>query len=210
VTDQNRRGLLGQGSILSVTSYANRTSPVLRGKWILENLLGAPPPPPPPNVPELKENSEGEALTMRERMAQHRSNPSCASCHSKMDPIGLALENFDAVGRWRSKGDEGDELDTSGSLPDGTKFDGPAQLREALMKRPDAFVAVITGKLLTYALGRGLDAADAPAVRAIVRDAAKRDYRFSSLVWGVVSSVPFQMKRVPNTADRATPARTGQ
>jgi hypothetical protein len=200
VTDDNRRGLLGHGSILTVTSYATRTSPVLRGKWILENLLGAPPPPPPPDVPELKDDTEGKVLSMRERMAQHRSNPSCASCHSKMDPLGLALEHFDAVGRWRANGEGGERIDTSGILPDGTAFDGPAQMREALLKRPDVFVTAVTEKLLTYALGRGLVSADAPAVRAIVRAAAGHEYRFSSLVRGVVESLPFQKKRVPNPA----------
>jgi mono/diheme cytochrome c family protein len=207
--DSPRRGLLGHGSILSVTSYATRTSPVLRGKWILENLFGAPPPPPPPNVPELQDADEGEALSMRERMVRHRSNPSCASCHVKMDPLGLALENFDAVGRWRPSEDDGAAFDTSGTLPDGTPFSGPDGLRQALVGRPEMFVGTMASKLLTYALGRGLTADDAPAVRAIVRSAAAEGYSFASLVHGVVESVPFRMKRAagaPGTA-KGTAAR---
>jgi mono/diheme cytochrome c family protein len=202
ITDENRRGLLGHGSVLTATSYATRTSPVLRGKWVLETLLAAPPPAPPPNVPQLKEDTEAAALSMRERMAQHRTNPSCASCHARMDPIGLALENFDAVGRWRTKGDDGGALDTAGTLIDGTAFNGPAGLRAALLRRPELFVGAVAEKLLTYAIGRGLTASDGPAVRAIVREAAQNDSRFSSLVWGIVNSVPFRMKA---TADRGRP-----
>jgi mono/diheme cytochrome c family protein len=198
ITDENRRGLLGQGSVLTATSYATRTSPVLRGKWVLETLLAAPPPAPPPNVPQLKDDTEGKALSMRDRMEQHRTNPSCASCHARMDPIGLALENFDAVGRWRTKGDDGAPLDTSGFLVDGTKFNGPVELRSALLRRPDVFVGAVAEKLLTYALGRGLTPSDGPAVRAIVREAEKSDYRFSSVLWGIVNSVPFRMKRMPD------------
>jgi hypothetical protein len=193
--DDSRRGLLGQGSILTVTSYANRTSPVLRGKWILENILGSPPPPPPPNVPALKENSPGgKALSVRELMEQHRANPVCANCHKIMDPLGFSLENFDAVGKWRSVSEAGTPIDASGQLADGTKVNGVADLRRALLSHPDAFVQTLTEKLLTYALGRGLEYYDLPTVRAITREAAKNNYRFSSLVMGIVQSIPFEMK----------------
>jgi mono/diheme cytochrome c family protein len=194
VADEARRGLLGQGSILALTSHAERTSPVVRGKWILENILGMPVPPPPPDVPPLKANQEGEKpRTMREQMAEHRANAVCASCHKIMDPVGFALENFDAVGAWRSQ-DAGQRIDASGELADGTKVDGIAGLRKALVSRPDVFAGTLTEKLLTYALGRGLDYRDMPAVRAIVRDGARHDYRFSSILFGVVHSVPFQMR----------------
>jgi mono/diheme cytochrome c family protein len=193
--DARRRGLLGHGSLLTVTSYPDRTSPVVRGKWILENLLGTPPPEPPPNVPELEPPSfAGEVLSIRERIAQHRANPVCASCHSMMDPLGLALENFDAVGRWRAIDESGAPVDASGTLPDGTAFDGADGLAKALLGS-GAFVTTLTEKLLTYALGRGLEYYDAPAVRAIVRDAARDDYRFMSLVRGVIQSTPFQMRK---------------
>jgi hypothetical protein len=207
ITDENRRGLLGQGSVLTATSYATRTSPVLRGKWVLETLLAAPPPAPPPNVPQLKEDTDAALLPMRERMAQHRTNPSCASCHARMDPIGLALENFDAVGRWRTKGDDGAPLDAAGTLIDGTAVNGPAGLRAALLRRPQLFVGAVAEKLLTYALGRGLTASDGPAVRAIVREAEQNGNRFSSLVWGIVNSVPFRMKR---TSDGRAIERSGE
>ena len=203
-----RGGLLGQGSILTVTSYPNRTAPVIRGKWILENLLGTPPPPPPPNAPSLAENQDpgGAVLTMRQRMAQHRANPVCSSCHAVMEPVGLALENFDAVGRWRDRGDGFAAIDASGELADGTKFDGPLGLRQALLGKADRFVGTVTEKLLTYALGRGLDYYDMPAVRTIVRDAARNDYRFSSgLIVGIAKSTPFQMRR---SADREAAATT--
>ena len=191
-----RGGLLGQGSILTVTSYPTRTSPVLRGKWILENLLGTPPPPPPPDVPPLPEgNQEATSLTMRERMVAHRRNAVCAACHAHMDPVGLSLENFDAVGRWRSQSEAGTAIDASGALPDGTAFDGAAGLRQALLDRPDLFVTTFTEKLLTFALGRGLEYYDAPAVRAILREASDNDYLFSSIVQGIVRSVPFRMRR---------------
>ena len=191
-----RRGLLGQGSVLTLTSYATRTSPVLRGKWILDNVLAAPPPPPPPNVPALEDtNTEGEVLSMRDRMVQHRSNPVCASCHAQMDPLGLALENFDAVGRWRTHGESNSPIDASGVLPNGIAFDGPAGLRQALLHDPALFATTVTEKLLTYALGRGLGYFDAPAIRAITRNAAKSDYSFSSLIVGIVNSAPFQMRR---------------
>jgi hypothetical protein len=195
IQDDARRGLLGQGSILAVTSYTTRTSPVLRGKWILSNILGAPPPPPPPNVPALKENSEGgKPMSVRERLEEHRKSPACASCHAIMDPLGFALENFDAVGQWRNKGEDGVRIDSSGVLLDGAKVDGPASLRKALLDRPDQFAGTLAEKLLTYALGRGLDYNDAPAVRKIASQAATDQYRFSSLVLGIVRSTPFQMK----------------
>ncbi len=196
IGDTSRRGLLGKGSILAATSYAHRTSPVLRGKWILENLLGTPPPPPPPDVPDLKEdNDEGEVLSMRDRMVQHRASPVCASCHAMMDPLGLALENFDAVGQWRTRSEAFTPIDASGAMLDGTTFDGVDGLREVLLGRSELFVTTLTEKLLTYALGRGLDAGDAPVVRRIVRAAAAEDYRFQSLLLGIVKSLPFQMRR---------------
>jgi hypothetical protein len=193
--DSQRRGLLGQGSILTDTSRANRTSPVIRGKWILENIFGTPPPPPPPNVPELKEASvrTGKILPMREQMAQHRANPVCASCHAQMDQLGFALENFDAIGEWRDTDASGLPIDASGVLPDGSTFKGPAELRKILMNHADDFMTTFTEKLLTYALGRGLGYSDAPAVRQIKRDAQGANYRFASLILGIVKSTPFQM-----------------
>ena len=194
--DATRRGLLGHGGILAATAYPTRTSPVLRGKWVLENLLGTPPPLPPPDVPSLEETTgEGRPLSMREAMEQHRANPVCASCHRLMDPPGFALEQFDAVGRYRTRNEAGAPIDASGVLPDGTPFEGAAGLRDALLKRPDLFVTTLTEKLLTYALGRGVEHYDAPAVRAIVRDAERDDSRFSSIVLGIVESMPFQMRR---------------
>jgi hypothetical protein len=196
VTEDGRRGLLGHGSVLTVTSYATRTSPVLRGKWILENMIGSPPPPPPPNVPPLGENKgSGKPLTMRQRMAQHRANPACSGCHQMMDPAGLSMENFDAVGRWRSRSDSGELMDVTGTLPGGVAFEGAAGLREALLRRPQLFAGTVAEKLLTYALGRGLEHYDAPSVRAIVRDARNQDYRFSTIVLGIIESTPFQMRR---------------
>ncbi len=190
-----RAGLLGHGSILTVTSYPDRTSPVVRGKWVLENLLGSPPPAPPPDVPELEPSNFASApRSMRERIAHHRRSPACASCHSMMDPIGLALENFDAVGKWRSLEESGAPIDASGSLPDGTKFVGAKGLTEALL-RSDVFVRTLTEKMMTYALGRGLEYYDAPAVRAIVRDASRDDWRMSALIREIVRSAPFQMRR---------------
>jgi len=190
-----RGGLLGQGSILTVTSYADRTSPVIRGKWILTNIVGLPPPPPPPNVPPLQGNgSTGKLLTMRERMAAHRANQPCAGCHRLMDPVGFSLENYDAVGRWRTT-DEDASIDASGNLPDGNQFGGVNGLRQALLSRPELFVSTLTEKLLTYGLGRGLESYDAAAVRKIVSDARGNDYRFSSLILGIVNSTPFQMRR---------------
>ena len=193
--DKARRGLLGQGSVLTVTSYANRTSPTLRGKWLLENILGAPPPPPPPNIPSLRpRNDEGKVLTVREQMAQHRTNPVCATCHARMDPLGFALENFNAIGQWRTS-DAGATIDASGELPDGTKFDGPAELRDVLLRRPEEFVTTVTERLLTYGLGRGVEYYDQPAIRKIVREAAPSDHRWSALIMGIVNSTPFQMRR---------------
>ena len=194
--DSVRGGLLGHGSILTVTSYSTRTSPVLRGKWILDNLLGMPPPPPPPNVPPLEEPEPGvAAASMRERMEQHRVNPACAVCHRLMDPAGLSMENFDAIGRWRDRGDNRTAIDAAGSIPGGGRFQGVTGLRDAVLAHPDVFVGTMTEKLLTYALGRGLDYHDGPAVRRIVRSAGDNDYRFSSLVLGIVKSTPFQMRR---------------
>ncbi len=189
-----RGGLLRQGSVLTVTSYATRTSPVLRGKWILENLLGAPPPPPPPNVPALKEKTVSEALPVRERLAEHRSNPACAGCHELIDPPGFALENYDAIGRWRTL-EEGVPVQADGGLPGGTRFHGVEGLEDALLARPELFVGAFTEKLLTFALGRGLEAADAPAVRRIVREAATDRHRFSALVLGIVRSTPFTSRK---------------
>jgi cytochrome c551/c552 len=210
VTDDARKGLLGKGAILMVTSHTDRTSPVVRGKWVLDNLLGTPPPPMPANVPPLNESNQkdGRVLTMRERMEAHRANPYCATCHKIMDPIGFAMENFDAVGSWRTKegGTNGTAIDASGQLMNGTKINGPVDLRRALLKNPDIFVSTLTEKLLVYALGRGLDAPDMPAVRAIVRDAARNDYRFSSLIFGVIHSTPFRERIKTNDEG---PAPTG-
>ena len=200
--DSVRRGLLGQGSILTGTSRANRTSPVIRGKWILENIFGTPPPSPPPNVPELKEErNAAKILPMREQMAEHRANPVCASCHAQMDELGFALENFDAIGEWRDVDAAGSPIDASAKLPDGTKFTGPAELRSVLLKHSDDFLTTLTEKLLTYALGRGLEAADAPAIRQIKREAARANYRFASLIQGIVSSTPFQMRMAQDRAN---------
>ena len=204
--DDARRGLLGQGSILTVTSHADRTSPVLRGKWVLENLYGTPPPPPPPDVPLLEEQSESTPATMREQMEAHRASPACAGCHKLMDPIGLALENFDAVGAWRSR-DAGAPIDASGQLSDGTAVEGVATLRQAIVTRADVFVLTLTEKLLTYALGRGLTHHDMPVVRDIVRHAARRDNRFSSLVLGIVDSAPFQWRIKPADPAEDRPTR---
>ena len=200
--DDRRAGLLGHGSVLLVTSHPNRTSPVVRGKWVLENLLGSPPPPPPPDIPALVENDEGrEPATVRERMEQHRANPTCSACHAKMDPLGFALENFDAIGQWRSVDREADApIDPSGTMPDGTPFATPAEFRAALLTEPwrSAFISTVTEKLLTYALGRGLEYYDAPAVREIIREAESSDFRWSSIVGGIVKSAPFQMRRMPD------------
>ena len=205
LTDEARIGLLGKGSILVVTSGPNRTSPVLRGKWVLENILGTPPPPPPPNVPALEETKDTERMTMRQRMEQHRANAACAVCHSRMDPLGFALDNFDAIGRWRttettvSWDPDGVTItkvpiDVSGLLPDGTKFQGVAGLRKFLLSHPEQFATTLTEKLLTYALGRGVEYYDQPAIRKILKGAASSDYRWSALIQGIVTSAPFQMR----------------
>ena len=190
-----RRGLLGQGSLLTVSSYANRTSPVLRGKWLLDNLFGAPPPPPPPNVPSLEESgSDGKPLPLRQLMEKHRKNAACAGCHAAIDPLGFVLENFDAIGRWRTT-DAGAPIDSSGVLPDGTRLDGPSALRNVLLSRPEEFAAMFAEKMLVYALGRRVDYYDFPAIRKIVRESAPRQYRWSALVLATAQSMPFRMRR---------------
>jgi hypothetical protein len=194
IADENRRGLLGQGSILAVTSYPNRTSVVLRGKYILENILGTPPPSPPAAVPPLKETGDdGKPASLRTLMERHRATPACATCHRVMDPLGFSLENFDATGRWRVKEAAG-VVDASGQLADGTPVDGPVALRKALLKHPEQFVRTMTEKMLTYALGRGLEYYDMPIVRQIARGSASQNYRFSSIVLGIVNSTPFLKK----------------
>jgi hypothetical protein len=194
ITDEARKGLLGQASILTVTSMPNRTSPVQRGKWILTNILGNPPTPPPPGVPALKDNEAGSRkLSLRERMEAHRADPACAGCHKVMDPMGFSLENFDAVGQWRTT-DDGSKIDPSGTLFNGMKVDGALALRNMLTSNPEIFTGVLTEKLMTYALGRGIEYSDMPAVREILRDAGRNDYRFSSIVLGIVKSTPFEMK----------------
>jgi mono/diheme cytochrome c family protein len=193
---ENRRGLLGQGSVLVLTSVADRTSPVMRGKWVMEVLLGSPPPPPPPNVPALEATSAqsgGKILTVRERMEEHRKNPACASCHRVIDPLGLALENFDPTGKWRIK-DNGFPVDAAGVMYDGTKLDGPAGLRNAVLKRQAVFLESFTESLMTYALGRRIEYTDMPTVRRIVRDAEQNGYKFSSFIGGIVNSPAFQMR----------------
>jgi hypothetical protein len=196
LADANRGGLLGQGSILTVTSYPNRTSVVQRGKWVLENLLGTPPPPPPPDVPALEaHNKAGHLLTMRQQMEQHRANPTCAACHSRMDPIGFALENYDGVGKWRET-DAGAKIDPSGKLPDGTTFEGPSGLKTLLLSRyKDEFLSTFTEKLMTYALGRGLEYYDRPALRAVIRDAEAHGNTIPAYINAIVNSQQFQMRR---------------
>ena len=197
VTQEERKGILGHGSILTVTSHADRTSPVVRGKWILENLLGAPPPPPPPDVPTLPENAEGAPpKALRARLELHRANPICASCHKLMDPIGFSLDNFDAVGAWRTE-ESGAKIDATGQLADGTPVNGSVSLRNAVLARPEVFVGTVTEKLLIYGLGRGLETYDMPAVRSIVRQTAPSNFKLSSIIMDVVRSVPFQMRKKP-------------
>ncbi len=193
---RQRGGLLRQGSILTVTSYATRTSPVIRGHWILSNLVGEPPPPPPPNVPALDDNVVSASLPIRTRLAKHRENPACASCHNVMDPVGFSLENFDAVGRWRTE-EEHRSVDASGGLADGSTFEGVAGLERALLARPELFAGTFAERLLTFALGRGVEPYDAPAIREVVRRARTDDFRFSSVILGIVNSVPFQMRKSP-------------
>ena len=202
--DSPRGGLLGQGGILLVTSYSTRTSPVLRGKYVLENLLASPPPPPPPNVPSLKTEGakSGEELSLRDAMVRHRADPACANCHARMDPIGFAMENFDAVGQWRDH-DGSNAIDVSSKLPDGTVVDGVAGVKQLILKNPQRFVGAMTEKLLMYGIGRNVQYFDAPAVRKIVRDAAAGGYKFESLVLGVAKSAPFQMRTVK--AERKNP-----
>jgi hypothetical protein len=192
--DDHRGGLLRQGSVLMVTSYATRTSPVIRGKWVLENILETPPPPPLPNVPALKDNTIVTTLSVRERLAEHRANAACASCHNLMDPVGFSLENFDAIGRWRTV-EAGQPIDATGGLPDGSKFTGVSGLEDGLRNRPELFVGALTEKLMTFALGRGIETYDAPAVRKIVRDAKADDFRFSSVIFAIVNSTPFTMRK---------------
>jgi hypothetical protein len=196
MTDDRRKGLLGHGSVLTVSSYSNRTSPVLRGKWLLENVLGTPPPEPPPNVPALPDKAEsGQPQSVRQRLETHRRNPVCATCHAQMDPLGFALENFDAIGGWRTV-DSGTPIDSSGKLADGTAIEGPAGLRTVLSAERFRyqFARTVTEKLMTYALGRGIEPHDMPAVREILRTSAPRDYRWSSIILGIVKSSPFQMR----------------
>jgi hypothetical protein len=209
--DDRRNGLLGHGSVLTLTSHANRTSPVLRGKWVMEVLLGSPPPPPPPGVPDLEETKdakEGRLLTTRERMEMHRANPQCRSCHQFMDPIGLALDNFDVTGQWRIR-ENGTPLDTKGVFYDGTPVASPADLRQVLMKRPTPLLRAFTQNLMAYGLGRRVEYYDGPAVRHIVRVAEANGYRFSEFVLGIVKSDAFRMKRVPATAAAADQSTSG-
>jgi hypothetical protein len=197
LTDPNRGGLLGQGSILTVTSYPNRTSVVQRGKWILDNLLGSPPPPPPQNFDLESKGHDGRVLTMREAMELHRANAICQSCHARMDPIGFALENYDGVGKWRDR-DEGGVIDASGKLPGGVQFEKAAGLKKILVSNyRDQFEDTVTEKFLTYALGRGLEYYDKPAVRSIMRQAERDNFRISALIGAIVKSTPFQMRRTP-------------
>jgi hypothetical protein len=203
LTDENRFGLLGKASVLAVTSYTTRTSPTIRGKWLLENILAAPMPAPPANVPSLESsNKDNKPLSVRAMLEMHRASPACAGCHARMDPLGLSLENFDGIGQWRTT-DTGHPIDASGVLLDGTKVSGPRELRDALLSQKTQFAKAVTEKLLTYALGRGLEYYDAPAVRAIDHAADTDNYRWSSLILGIVKSVPFQM-RTAQTAAIAT------
>jgi len=195
IPDPNRRGLLGEGSLLGLTAIANRTSPTIRGKYVLAVLLNTPPPPPLPVVPALDKSAvPGKAMTVRQQVEAHRANPVCSSCHRNIDPVGFALENFDSTGVWRDKTPDGLPIDAAGILPDGTPVNGPIQLREALLKRPDVFVGAVTENLLIYALGRGLEPADMSVVRSIVRNAKQNDYKFQSIIMGIVQSAPFQMR----------------
>lgn len=205
--DSPRRGILGHGSVLTLTSHAIRTSPVLRGKWLLNTILGTPPPDPPPNVPALRdERTQAKVQTMRERMAQHRANATCAGCHALIDPVGFAFEHFDAIGRYRIVDESFNPIDATGSLPDGTTFDGITELRSALVQKPERFVTTFVERLLTYALGRGLEPYDMPTVRAIVREAAPDGYRLQTILMSVARSYPFQMRRADPSSDAVAPA----
>jgi hypothetical protein len=209
--DENRRGILGHGSILTMTSYGNRTSPVLRGKWVLEVLLDTPPPPPPPDVPAFEETDgadDGRLRTVRERMEQHRASPVCMACHVVIDPIGLSLENFDVTGAWRIR-DEGNFVDPTGELYDGTPLNGPADLRAALLRRPEVYYRVFTKNLMAYALGRRVEYYDQPTIRKITRAAAVNDYSVSSFILGVVASPAFQTTRVPELVSTAPEGGAG-
>src|SRR5687767_1754221 len=210
VADPNRRGLLGHSSLLSMTAVATRTSPVLRGKYIISNLLNTPPLPPPAVVPDLEESAhKDKPSTVREQLERHRTNPVCGSCHRNIDPVGFALENFDAVGQWRQSTREGLAIDAAGVLSDGTKVDGPVALRKALLARPDVFAGTVTEKMLIYALGRGLEPVDMPVVRGIVRSAGPRNYAMQALIQGIVRSAPFQMRtKLTNSVAPATITRT--
>jgi hypothetical protein len=198
LTDPNRFGLLGKGAILMVTAYPNRTSPVLRGAYILENITGTPPSPPPPNVPAFKENKDGEAAkTVRQIMEAHRANPTCNACHGVMDPLGFSLENFDTIGEYRSMDKfTRTKIDTSGKLADGTAVNGPADLRKALLSHPEQFVQTFTEKMMTYALGRGVQYYDMPSIRKIVKTSARDNYKFSDIVLGIVNAPAFQSNKI--------------
>ena len=207
--DENRHGLLGHGSILSLTSAASRTSPIIRGKYVLANLLNNPPGTPPDVVPALEDSAPADRpSTVREQLELHRASPVCSACHRNLDPIGFALENFDAVGVWQDKTRDGLEIDSAGVLADGTPVDGPIQLRKALLARPEVFAGTVTEKLLIYALGRGLEPADMPVVRSILRNTAEDGYRLSSIVLGIVDSLPFQMRTKPAESDAVELAQT--
>jgi hypothetical protein len=211
LTDPNRRGLLGQGSILSLTSVATRTSPVYRGKFVLATFLNTPPPPPLPNVPALEEAAKGAKTapkTVRETLELHRSSPVCASCHRIIDPPGFALENFNSVGQWREKTENGASIDAAGVLADGTKVNGPVALRTAILSRPEAFMTVLTERIMTYALGRGVEPSDMPVIRSIVRKAGQNNYRLESVVQSIVESAPFQMRT--RLEPEGTPNRVAQ
>jgi hypothetical protein len=207
--DSPRRGILGKASILTVTSVPTRTSPVKRGKWLLDNVLGAPPPPPPANVPPLGEQKQddGRVLTLREMMAKHRSNPVCAGCHSVIDPVGFALEQFDAIGKWRDVDRSFARIDPAGTMPDGAKFGNLADFRRLIINNPGPFLRTVTEKLLVYALGRPFEPYDAPAVRQVLRSAAASNYKFSDLVVGVAKSAPFLMRQVPEAPVAVTASR---
>jgi hypothetical protein len=215
VTDPNRRGLLGHGSILSLTSVATRTSPVFRGKFVLATFLNTPPPPPLPNVPALEEAGKGAAnapKTVREQLELHRGSPACASCHRVIDPVGFALENFNPVGQWRDTDADGSALDTAGILADGSTVDGPSALRASILSRPEAFVTTLTERLMTYALGRGIEPSDMPVIRGIVQKAAQRNYAIQSIIDGIIESAPFQMRTrlEPAPSAATTTARSEQ